>query len=204
MTYEVGRRLVGGVWVTDVLDESSGGGSLPDPSGEPDGDVLTVASGVYVLAPGGGGSTPVSVLLYWSADTAPAAVYPLEWTDALDDFWNQNSLAVLPAGLGLTVAFDGTDAQFTVTEDGIWTFAFIVQSDSADSTWKGILADGISAQWNLNAKTGTPLRTTESNTLALPAGATFTPQWSTSTPPFGGVDPPYPLKIWLTVARIGG
>lgn len=55
------RDEVGNVFVispSGVRTQLPGAGSLPDPSGEPDGDILTVQSGAAVWAPNGG-SSPV-------------------------------------------------------------------------------------------------------------------------------------------------
>lgn len=83
MSEEIVRELVGGEWVTHAKAVPSGG--VPDPSGEPDGDVLTVASGAAVWAPGGG-SQPSSV-----------SVAAIEFTET-DGLGNYSGDLVLPAG----------------------------------------------------------------------------------------------------------
>lgn len=114
MAHEIARRLVDGVWRTvDVEEDSGGGGNLPDPSGEPDGDVLTVASGAAVWAPSGG-SQPVG---------------PSVSADIL--FTEQAVAGVYTATLDVEAG--------TVVED---VRAWLLASWKADTGWFGVIDSG--------------------------------------------------------------
>jgi hypothetical protein len=117
MAEEIVRELVNGEWVTRA--SSSSGGGVPDPSGEPDGDVLTVASGAAVWSPSGGSQPPTPFVQ--NADPGAVGAGAL-WVDTsgdppflylrntADDAWiEQGATPNLGAVLGIGNDANGND-----------------------------------------------------------------------------------------------
>jgi hypothetical protein len=55
-------------------------------------------------------------------NVSPSGNYDITWDALYDKAWN--TLAGLPAGLGLDVAFDGSDSTLTALETGVWWMDF--------------------------------------------------------------------------------
>ena len=70
-------------------------------------------------------------------DFAAQASHVLTYTSAFDNQVNFNSISSVPAGMGLTAAFDGSSSAITATADGAWWFALGLTDNSqavADAT----------------------------------------------------------------------
>lgn len=131
--------------------------------------------------------------------TTPAS-QPSTWNHLYDNIWDQNALAAIPAGLGLTFAFDGSDATITTTEAGVWSFWFGVVI-APDATWQGYYGDGIAANLIpvLNPGVGAPFAATHAPVYALPAGAFFAPALITLAGPIA----PISGTVDLVIVRLG-
>lgn len=68
-----------------------------------------------------------------AVDIHAIASYFPSWNAAYDDTLNYNTLSALPAGLGLTVAIDGSSPDITTTVAGVWFFG-MQASLAADAT----------------------------------------------------------------------
>ena len=125
-----------------------------------------------VISGGRSGFAPVSVVLTRSSlDIHAAGTYPLLWDGLADNVWDFNTLSALPAGLGLSLAFDGSSGNITTTTNGVWSFA-LYGGLGVDTAWTGSLTlpfsaagSGVFASANVNA--GEPVT---SETVALASG----------------------------------
>jgi hypothetical protein len=89
---------------------------------------------------GGGGSTPVAANLALDSDIDIHASgnFLLKWDNLVDNEWDYDTIGALPAGLGLDASFDGSNANITTTESGIWTFTgALVLVTGADASIRG-------------------------------------------------------------------
>lgn len=88
-------------------------------------------------------SLPVACVL---ACDAPFTIHDVGGHDVLwdalyDDLWNLDPLLVIPEGLGLTFAFDGSSSLIVPDEDGVWMLSYFAER-GGDVTWAGRLRVG--------------------------------------------------------------
>jgi hypothetical protein len=127
----------------DVITSSA---QMSDP-GATVGDVLTVQSDQSIAAAPGGGSQPVTCqLLAPGIDVSAVDAFPLLWSALQDNPWDENTLTEIPAGLGLTFAFDGTSNVLTTTAAGTWALSLALIGGAADVTWEGHYDDQLWGQ----------------------------------------------------------
>lgn len=181
MTQEIGRRLVDGEWVTNIADESAGGGSQP-----------------------------VACVLARDAafDIRAAGNYDVLWDALYDNFWDLTPLVAIPAGLGLDFDFDGSSSLVVPTEAGFWTLSYFATRDQ-DIAWAGsfVIGIGINLPW-LQEKLydnpagdltqGTPYMA-GTLTTPLPAGAQLTHQVATAVTASAGSSTC--TQVYLSIVR---
>ena len=73
-TREFGSRVIAAAAASRAIENAAPPGSLPDPSGEPDGQVLTTESGAAVWAAGGGSPDAIDVTLVGPSPVTAMAV----------------------------------------------------------------------------------------------------------------------------------
>lgn len=148
---------------------------------------------------GGGGFSPVRC--YLSANAVPVATeaqHPALWDQLQDDPWNGNILGAIPVGLGMTFAFDGSDATITTTEDGFWALTLIAEVAS-DATFQGRLRDSFFSRVTIPpAATGISATASIGATYSMPDGTTFNPLIETDTAGIGTV-----ATFGLVIVRFG-
>lgn len=171
-------------------------GDLLAPGGAT-GDVLTQqADGTYAPdAPTG--STPVACYVTASSvAVATVAQHPVLWSALFDNAYDQNALMAIPAGLGMTFDFDGSDATITTTTAGTWalTFGFVV---APDATFAATVRDSVNVSATLVA-TGGDFIASLAPTYPLPSGASFAPLVETTTGATGAAV----AAVSLTIVRL--
>lgn len=128
---------------------------------------------------GGGGSQPVTCqLLVTALDVSAATSHALVWDAIQDNPWDENALLAIPAGLGMSFAFDGTDSTLTTTEAGTWALSLYL-TGAGDIDWYGHYDDGLWGQHQIvgstyGAVTSNP-RCIVSQVMKLPSGAQLQP-----------------------------
>lgn len=149
----------------------------------------------------GGGFQPVSVIAATAAgiDVHAAANVPVHWTEIADNEWDFNTLAALPAGLGISFAFDGSSATMTTTVAGVWAFSYAV-SFPMDATYLGQIGLPYSSfqtvTAGLSAASAFPACAA---TVELPAGAASTCSIVTLV---GATANPYTVFPNLSIVRL--
>lgn len=111
------------------------------------GQVLSWAGGTPgadLITAGGGSISPVHCVLAHDAslDVRTVGQHPILWDALYDNYWDFNTLLSIPAGMGLSFSFDGSSADITTTEAGVWALSYqaaVVQDD----TWEGQLDTGV-------------------------------------------------------------
>lgn len=99
------------------------------------GSVMDLGSGVASLNIGA-----ISVVLYHAANDLDIGSgidsVPISWDTAYDNSADFNPITELPAGLGLTLAIDGSSPGITTEEAGIWAYTLSF-SAPIDATLEG-------------------------------------------------------------------
>lgn len=148
-------------------------------------------------AAGGGGAAPITCLLARDAaipDIHDAGDNAILWDALYDDLWSFNTLGAIPAGLGMTFAFDGSDEAVTTTEPGVWALTWSLDK-GGDATWTGALNTGLGQHAYFGDSTFITV------VSALPAAAVLTNVLTTATP---STADPYPLNsAYLAITRLG-
>ena len=139
---------------------------------------------------GGGGFAPVSCVLQCTALNihGTGVDIPTKWTGAIDNVWDANPLMALPAGIGVTAAFDGSDATITTTVAGTWGLAFTVAVGSGDDTYVGYFSDslGVVSALALSGRAAVADTVAAAAVIGLPSGAAFAPLIQSVTSAAGG------------------
>jgi hypothetical protein len=126
--------------------------------------------------PGGGGASvgPSCVLnINPGVDIHAVGTHDFLWNRLFDNRYDFNPLPAIPAGMGLTFFWDGTSAEITPTEDGVWSFTITLSfSGGADaniraSLYNAMIGNGESFGPTVTA---TPVLTM-TEVFALPSGA---------------------------------
>jgi hypothetical protein len=117
-------------------------------------------------------------------DIHAAGVHPLRWDQLYDNMFDQNPLAALPAGIGLTASFDGSDNTITTTEAGVWAFTTRLMLEAADPDWLGLYTDGVigTAMYRFGVAAGASPLMLIPAVAALPSGAILQTAVITDTP----------------------
>lgn len=167
------------------------------------GQVATVQADGTLAPAGASGVTQVTCLLEtFPLDVHDAGSHPCEWTALFDNPSAFTPLAAIPAGLGLTFAFDGSAATITTTVAGTWAFT-LGFSVSTDATWTGVLQ----LDANVYAQTLVPTVNYAGVTPAAAVGVTLTVPAGYALAPLvftTGAATANPLNadVYLTVVRL--
>lgn len=113
-----------------------------------------------------------------SIDVHDLDSHPFLWDALYDNYSDFNTLSSIPDGLGLTFAFDGSSADITTDEAGVWAFYYNLTM-GPDDTWRGALDTRFGSHTiQVSATAGSSIVITQ--VLALPAALTFGPQLNTT------------------------
>jgi len=150
---------------------------------------------------GGGGFTPVSVVALMSAvDMHASNGYDVKWTGLIDNVYDANTLTSIPAGLGISFAFDGSNATLTTTTAGVWNFTLLVAPFDTDTQWRAAIHNVLTG---FNPQIPTSVDQTFSGqdvgSFALPSGASWSYQIEVTE---DSVLNPYPVIAELSIVRI--
>jgi len=171
---------------TELGSGGGGSGDVPfvgtDPPGSPSDGALWWDPDDDT--PVNGGSQPVGcILTVNSFEIGAASVDYAVWDTIFDNAYDTNELEALPDGLGLS-GF-GTDT-LTTDEAGVWAFT-LTYGIGIDATWQGQMHFGnMNGTGHVNfpvTASGPGWLDTRSETLNLPAGASFSVGVATNDPP---------------------
>jgi hypothetical protein len=189
----------------DDSGETRLAGELVYPDSTPT-DVLTVqADGSIAAEAGGGGSLPppTMVLEVAGIDFAAQADHLLTFDAAYDNQVDFNSITEVPAGMGLTAAFDGSTGNLIPTENGAWSFVIglgSIGSAVADATLLLQLQSGFGLIFNQWAPGSTVLSLPSySEVVYVTTGSHQNLRVNTLVAATGGT---YILSFYVVVTRL--
>lgn len=154
------------------------------------------------VSPNDGFDLATVVLECTGLDLHDAGSHPLKWTHAYDNGYDYNTILALPAGIGVTAAFDGSDETITTTEAVTLALTLAVNVPG-DVTWDGnvIAEQNFPAQMKMTALASRSNVLTVGGMFTYPVGATIAPTIVTSTVATGD---PHTLEFAeLLIVRLG-